>query len=89
MDYKRIIDEIRDSNADNVPSVEMWATAIETLLAERDAMIVERNAAVNEMRGLCKHCKHSPPSYRKTVCYDCCEDYHNWQWRGPKEKAGD
>lgn len=63
--------------------------AIETLLAERDSMIVERNAAVDEMRGICKYCKHSPPSYRKTACYDCCDDCHNWLWRGPQKENGD
>lgn len=89
MDYKDIIRTMRSTSPKEAFSRSIDAAdAIETLLAERDAMIFERNAAVDEMRGICKYCKHSPPSYRKTACYDCCEDNHNWQWRGPQKGGG-
>lgn len=87
MDYKELIYKLRYNQvcSDDISEA---ADTIETLMAERDAMIFERNAAVDEMRGICKYCKHGPPSYRKTACYDCCDDNHNWQWRGPQKEGG-
>lgn len=92
MDYKELIEELRMVASLNGVCCDCnqcvkSADAIETLMAERDAMIFERNAAVDEMRGICKYCKHGPPSYRKTACYDCCDDNHNWQWRGPQKEG--
>lgn len=82
MDYKELIEKLREKDGCHCECV-LAAAAIETLLAERDAAVAERNAAVDELRGVCKFCKHSPPSFRKDACYDCGGDNHNWQWRGP------
>lgn len=82
IDYKELIEEIRDSNADGVASIETWAIAIETLLAERDALCaIAKRSTVRNM----KECSH----YK--ACFDCavenmnvmpCASCENWQWRG-------
>lgn len=54
------------------------ATAIETLLAERDA-------AVEELRGECRVCEHRG----ECLFNDQCGNGSNWQWRGPQKGAGD
>lgn len=66
------------------------ATAIETLLAERDA-------AVEMLRGECHACKHNVGWHNVGKCCTCihetasplipkeqCDD--NWEWRGPQKE---
>ena len=62
------------------------ATAIETLLAERDA-------AVKELHGRCSKCKHFSSGLLEFPCTDCRFERgtsDHWEWRGPqKGSAGD
>lgn len=58
-------------------------SALESLLAERDA-------AVEDLHGQCNKCKYSGVLYRDFPCCRCVtggtSDY--WQWRGPQKDGG-
>lgn len=98
MDYKelikqlqRVIYEVADSvnrysdNADEI--IQLAATAIETLLTERDS-------AINDAHyGRCMTCKHCFSG--GAPCAECVENfggYDRWEWRGleiPAERQKD
>lgn len=80
MDYKELIETLRDeSNCDVLDYIEDAAAAIETLLAEREALM-------GQIRGHCIHCANARKCYYtddKTMC-DCARNnLRHWQWRGP------
>lgn len=88
MDYEKLIKRLRkyaDFGAKLVVC-EDAATAIETLLAERDA-------AVKELHGRCSKCKHFSSGILEFPCTDCRFERgtsDHWEWRGPqKGSAGD
>lgn len=90
MDYKELIDRLKNIRflyADNGLKCESIckdaATAIETLLAERDA-------AVEELRGRCSKCKHLRSGILEFPCADCCFESgksDHWEWRGPQKES--
>lgn len=87
MDYKELIAEIRESNIDCAASIEKWATAIELLLAERDAAIEDLKCG----KSRCNSCAYNYHSTYDYPCRHCKEtggmsDY--WQWRGPRKEGG-
>lgn len=58
------------------------ATAIETLLAERDA-------AVEEMHGRCIKCNHFSVGFLDYPCTDCRYEggaNDHWKWSGPQKE---
>ena len=57
------------------------ADAIEALLAERDA-------AVEDMKGICSFCAHKKTCQFGNHLRDICVNGSNWQWRGPQERGG-
>lgn len=99
MDYKELIDRLRRDPF--IPSGigESAATAIETLLTERDA-------AVEDLRGMCWCCANGEkyenglPFSRATTCEYMrefgavarsggkCKCSH-WQWRGPQKAVSE
>lgn len=87
MDYEKLIKRLRkyaDFGAKLVVC-EDAATAIETLLAERDA-------AVKELHGRCSKCKHFSSGLLEFPCTDCRFERgtsDHWEWRGPQKGAGD
>lgn len=83
MDYKELIRRLRASNRDAIVSSDEAATAIETLLAERDA-------AVEQIRGECYHCANVRKCYSGgEMMRDCARNNRrNWQWRGPQKDGG-
>lgn len=90
MDYKELIEQLRnDSNCGILNYIEDAATAIETLLAERDAAIKDmKRVAERSMQKHCYLCKHAAecaPNVRdKRRCY-----YGDgFEWRGPKKEDG-
>lgn len=93
MDYKELIDKLRDSTdrwKQGAPltlteelrlqdALREAATAIETLLEERDDL---RNQC-------CETCKFN----RRTAvsCIECFFNggcWYNWEWRGPQKEGG-
>lgn len=87
MDYKELIENLKKVTAglqeDDAPKCaavcEEAATAIETLLAEREA-------AIEMLNGMCHACKHSERDFGDDLCRYCYEGggmSDNWQWRGP------
>ena len=101
MDYKELIGELR-ALSKHVPEqmcddggkdpLEKAVTAIETLLAERDA-------AVNLLHGACYACKNKGTHYSEAPCSLCkwggmvyitpiAKLQDSWQWRGPKKESG-
>ncbi len=100
MDYEKLIKRLRkyaDFGAKLVVC-EDAATAIETLLAERDA-------AVEDLRGLCWCCAHGKkyenglPWSKATTCEHMRElgvvarsggkcKCKFWKWRGPQKEGG-
>lgn len=59
------------------------ATAIETLMAERDAAV--EGLAKRPHPSTCKygeHCDYISAITRRPDCYSCDE----WQWRGPQDE---
>lgn len=87
MDYKELITEIRTYIVKTYqvgfqPEIcQRAADAIETILAERDA-------AVNEMRGICSFCAHKKTCQFGNHLRDICVNGSNWQWRGPQKGGG-
>lgn len=92
MDYEWLIANIkkvscglREDGAPKCAAIcENAADAIETLLVERDA-------AVEDLRRQCGKCKYSGVLYRDFPCCRCVvtggtSDY--WQWRGPQKDGG-
>lgn len=94
MDYKELIDKLREdsmyhknnSNDAKAKYFEVIATAIETLLAERDT-------AVGMLRGECHACKHNVGWHNVGKCRTCihetaaaiipkCQCDDNWEWHG-------
>lgn len=95
MNYKELIERLRKQNQSfaayniqELPSVlEDASTAIETLLAERDA-------AVEMLRGQCYACKHNAGWHNIGKCGTCMHETarlpkkeerqaDNWEWSGP------
>lgn len=103
MDYKELIGRLRrvscvyaDGKVFNAATGIEAATAIETLLAERDA-------AVEDLRGMCWCCANGKPLEkagplnRMTGCKHLAEagvlacggrnqKCQHWQWRGPQKE---
>lgn len=90
MDYKELIEQLRKhhqswaaySDLELAHDLEDAITAIETLLAEREA-------AVEEMRGDCDECVDADTPAHEYPCVSCrfCMYGKNsgteyWQWRG-------
>lgn len=83
MDYKELIRLLRDeSNCDVLDYIDDAATAIETLMAEREA-------ALSKCRGECDECAHADRDADDFPCCDCCyacmdwDKSDHWKWRGP------
>lgn len=80
MNYKGLISMLRDSGmVKTKDDIECAADAIETLLAERDAVM-------KDLHGDCDKCR-----YFGLSAHPCCHCYINggmfdyWQWRGPQK----
>lgn len=84
MDYKELIELLREkNNCDVLDYVDDAATAIETLLEERDA-------AVEDLKGRCGVCKH-----RGVCLFDeqhrigcAVSNGGHWEWCGPQKGDG-
>lgn len=82
MDYKELIKALRGKNAlDAIAYSTNAADAIETLLAERDA-------ALEDMKGICSFCAHKKTCQFGNHLRDICVNGSNWQWRGPQKEGG-
>lgn len=81
MDYKELISKLRKKDGCNCECLDA-ATAIETLLAERDA-------AVEDLRFVsdCTSCKYYPFDGSCDACLECSCENENvaWEWRGPQK----
>ena len=84
MDYKELINRLRYSRACSDDIAEA-ATAIETLLAERDA-------AVEDLWGYCRVCTHANIGKDGFPCVKCkhiefygTQEIDGWEWRGPQK----
>lgn len=71
------------------------ADLIESLSAELEQVKRERDAAVEDLRGMCCLCTHFNDN---NFCFECMhfcpfddEYFHkdHWQWRGPQEEPDD
>lgn len=89
MDYKELIKQFRDESTFQrdrfsrfvlADELEAAATAIETLLAEREA-------AIEDLRLIgCEACKYQRLEAFKSPCCECIETGSQsdfWEWRGP------
>lgn len=98
MDYKDLIAEIRESNVDGDGKIELWATTIEHLLAER-------NTAIEELRGICWCCAHgrkweNAPCWSNMITCEHLKEIRvlarsggkskcpHWEWRGTRKEGG-
>lgn len=85
MDCKELIEQLRDENNCNVLDyIEDAATAIETLLAERDAAV----EIISSGGKRCRACVYNDRGIHDFPCCHCREtggmtDY--WEWRGPQK----
>lgn len=81
MDYKELIKELRKKDGCHCECLEA-ATAIENLLAERDAAVEDLSKRPHPSS--CKygeHCDYISVITGRPDCYSCYE----WEWRGPQE----
>lgn len=101
---KQIIDSIKQAcnvfAAMELPMAERECTlsydAVMTLVKEMETIQRERDAAVEDMKGICSLCAHERMC-EGYWCGDCnefdvceapcknCDSIENWQWRGVKE----
>lgn len=76
-DCRELVELLRDeSNCDVLDYIDDAATAIETLLAERDALMMDLIDSYMNRGNACRSCKHAPCSPKHDGCI-------GWQWRGP------
>lgn len=70
-------------------------TANQHLREEREQLTAERDAAVEQLHGICSACKNYSPYHNTGKCAFCVyeparekdvEANDNWQWRGPKKE---
>lgn len=93
MDYKELIDVLRttastrESNCYECSHCLEAATAIETLLAERDAML--RDLANYGSCCLCAHSAFNNKGIERCKLAESCDHppKRNWQWRGPQREV--
>lgn len=85
MDYKELIEQLRahERNCGYGGHCILCKclSAIETLLAERDAAVEDLTKICEENPDVCEYCKHMP----------CAEKYERcigWEWRGPQKGDG-
>lgn len=85
MDYKELIRRLDNCGEFDGGLLDDAAEAIETLLAERDALykLVERRFWLNP-----EECSHYEDCYKRA--YDDmrmlnCPSCENWEWRGPQK----
>lgn len=57
------------------------------LALELDNVTAERDALLDEIRGMCNLCKHFFDGVGDSVCSKCDWD-KNWEWRGLEGKDG-
>lgn len=82
MDYRDLIDTMRNGDPLDIVVQAYWmADAIETLLKERDA-------AVEDMKGICSFCAHKKTCQFGNHLRDICVNGSRWRWRGPREGGG-
>ena len=55
------------------------------LRAEKAMLIAQRDALLDEIRGMCDLCKHYHNGDGDEVCRNCCFLDSAWLWRGAKE----
>lgn len=82
MDYKELIEDLRyAADVTGVCEIELRdaATAIETLLAEREAAVRDLTEVCEDNPDVCHLCKHLPCVDKNGKGY-CL----GWQWRGPR-----
>lgn len=77
MDYKELIKELRKKDGCHCECLEA-ATAIENLLAERDAAVEDLTRICEDNPDVCQYCKHMPCTETHGRCI-------GWEWRGPTE----
>lgn len=95
MDYKELIDILRDESNPNVLDyIDDAATAINDLLARAESAKAraekaekERNAAVDDLR-IFGHCCSCCKWFNAPNCKakEPCGTNDNWEWRGLKEE---
>lgn len=83
MDYKELIDILRYTASEGdvcreCPQCIEAADAIETLLAERDALM-------NDLEGRCDVCKNRSVCLFDEKRRSGCVNRSHWQWRGPQK----
>ena len=85
LDCKELIEQLKEWNDGKDCIVCRATTAIETLLAERDA-------AVEDLHGVCRACVYSRCFDGEQPCSECTYgtgimwDADNWKWRGPQKE---
>lgn len=81
MDYKELIEALDNCGEFNGELLDEAATAIETLLAEREAAIEDLGTAFT-----CLTCANSMEQTGSCeFVADCVGQY--WQWRGPQKET--
>lgn len=74
MDYKELIRRLDNCGEFDGDLLDDAATAIETLLAERDA-------AVEEIETGCDNCKYLDVDTKEEPCASCDAKCSKWKWR--------
>lgn len=94
MDYKELIKKLREQNQsltayndlELAHCLEDAATAIETLLAERDAAVEDLTLCAS-----CATCKYNEVSASDSPCAKCrkikYKENLNWEWRGSQTQG--
>ena len=84
MDYDKLIEALRNNKReDNCHDCALGyyafeaATAIETLCADLACVTVERDLAIEYVRGQCKYCKHNFVCTSRKGSHKYC-----WEWLG-------
>lgn len=81
IEYKALIEDLKAAaDLTGVCEIELRdaATAIETLLAEREAAVADLTSICQDSGDACHLCKHLPCAPKHDRCI-------GWQWRGPQK----
>lgn len=97
MDIEKLIEHLRECSTYGFKQEKCRdaALAIETLRDDLARVTAERDAAVEQLHGICSACVNYSPYHNKGKCAFCVyelarekdvEANDNWQWSGPKKE---
>ena len=86
MDYKELLKRLHDhSQSLAAYNDHSLSYTLEDAIAAIGTLLAERDATVEELRGICHFCAHKKTCQFGNHLRDICVNGSNWQWHGPQK----